>query len=298
MMEPVIQLDPERCILVLGPQVAAECLGSAARPPPALSYNMLLEAGVQKMLDAEKGLSNEEKIRKRALLVNAYELDPSFVGNIVVNSLKRNESYSQWLEESFSTISNISHNSNQFVDKLRALQKMGMLLIYTYYDVVLDDALDTVPILMENEEDVQSWANRQTHGILHVHGVHSRPDTVCCNCVNYEEIIGGSKSGRLLREFCKTKTVIFAGFDGEFYDPFMPKFSSTFVDTAGSKQPPLLISCMAKLPNTVSFLTLRIPQMASLERVLQPVFSRQGEIESNLILIHIIDSWIQKDMLL
>ena len=275
-MEPTVQLDPERCILVLGPQVAAECLASPSRPPPALSYNMLLEAGVQKMLDLENDLSNEEKIRKRTLLVNAYELDPSFVGNVVVNSLKRSESYTQWLEESFSTLSNLSHASNQFVEKLHALQKMGILMIYTYYDVVLDRTLGTPPILMENEEEVQSWANRQTRGILHVHGVHSKPESVCCDCVNYEQIIGGSKSGQFLKDLCKSKTVIFAGFDGEFYDPFMPKFSSTFVDTATARHPPLLLSCLAKIPNTVSFLTLRIPQMASLERVLLPAPTRQG----------------------
>lgn len=283
-MERAIQLDVDKCVLVLGPQVAAECLQSSpTRPtPPALSYNMLLEAGVQKMLDTAHGVSNEEKIRRRALLVNAYELDPSFVGNVVVNSLKRNSSYTQWLDESFSTLSqhntHTSATANGFVDKLQSLQKMGALLIYTYYDVVLDNALGTTPILMENEEDVHNWANRSARGILHVHGVHSKPDSVCCDCVNYEQLIGGSKSGRFLRDLCKTKTVLFAGFDNEFYDPFMPKFSKTFVDN-GSRQPPLLISCMTKIPHTASFLTLKVPQMASLERLLLPQpasTSRQG----------------------
>ncbi len=282
-MEQAVQLDLERCILVLGPQVAAECLSTPARPtPPALSYNMLLEAGVQKMLDTDHGVSNEEKIRKRALLVNAYELDPSFVGNVVVNSLKRTNGYTQWLEESFSTLSNHMHAStgppaNSLVDKLQALQKMGVLLIYTYYDVLLDNALGTAPILMENEEDVLNWANRSSRGILHVHGVHSKPESVCCDCVNYEQIIGGSKSGCFLKDLCKTKTVLFAGFDNEFYDPFMPKFSSTFVDTVSSGQPPLLISCLSKIPHSLAFLTLRIPQMASLERLFLPSSpSRQG----------------------
>ncbi len=283
-MEQAVQLDLERCVLVLGPQVAAECLQSSpARPtPPALSYNMLLEAGVQKMLDTDHAVSNEEKVRKRALLVNAYELDPSFVGNVVVNSLKKNNCYKQWLDESFSTLSqhNTSHTStvaSGFVEKLRSLQKSGVLLIYTYYDVVLDNVLGTSPVLMDSEEDVHNWANRSVRGILHVHGVHSKPDSVCCDCVNYDQIMGGSKSGRFLKDLCKTKTVLFAGFDNEFYDPFMPKFSSTFVDTV-SRQPPLLISCMNKIPHTASFLTLKISQMTNLETLLvqSSSTSRQG----------------------
>lgn len=271
-METTLQLDPERCILVLGPQIAAECLPTPSRPPPALSYNMLLEAGVQKMLDLENSLSTEEKIRKRTLLVNAYELDPSFVGNVVVTSLKKHGSYEEWLAESFSTISGLPtpHSPNHLVEKLQSLLRMGTLMIYTYYDMVLDRALGTQPIIMENEDDVRNWASRQTPGILHVHGIHTQPASVCCDCVNYQKVIGGSKSGRLLREVCKTKTVIFVGFDGEFFDPFMPKFSSTFVDTSTSQEPPLFLSSLPKVSHSISFLTLRVPQMSSLWKLLAP----------------------------
>lgn len=278
-MEPSVQLDPDRCILVLGPQIAAECLPAPAMPPPALSYNMLLEAGVQKMLELEDTLSTEEKIRKRTLLVNAYELDPAFVGNIVVNSLKKQGGYKEWLTESFSTISSLQpkppHSTNLLVDKLQSLMRMGALLIYTYYDMVVDHALGTQPILMDNEEDVRNWATRKTPGVLHVHGIHSEPTSVCCDCVNYQKIIGGSKSGSYLREICKSKTVIFVGFDGEFFDPFMPKFSATFVDTSFSQGPPLLVSCMPKISHSISFLTLRIAQMSNLSSLLIPS-SRQG----------------------
>ena len=237
-MEPTVQFDPGRCVLVLGPQIAMACLSlkDPAGVPPALSYNMLVEIGSQKMLDMDSSLtSKEDRQRKQALLSAAYELEPAVVASKMVETLRAHDKYEQWLSDMFASLYNLPlHNgAGSVVEDLRQLQDKGALLVYTYYDMIIDKALESPPVLME-EEEVKNWGSRKSPGVLHVHGVHSRPDTVMCDCVNYSKIVAESSAGRRLREICRNRTVICVGFDGILYDPFLTKFASAFLSGSGS----------------------------------------------------------------
>ena len=141
------------------------------------------------------------------------------------------------------------------------------MLVYTYYDVILDTAMKTTPIFLEDEEAVRSWAGRQTPGLLHVHGAYPEADSVRCDCVDYRRLVGDAPGAQLLREVCRNRSVIFLGFDGEFYDPLLQKFARSFLNSA-HQAPPLLLSLSPKpLPMAESFLTLKIQQLANLDRV-------------------------------
>lgn len=279
-MEPVVQVDPERCICVIGPQIAAQYLSAteqSAGTAAALSYKGLVEYGIQRVLEAEHFASRDEKLRRETLLKHAYELEPVFAANKVVESLRSHGRYEHWVTEMFSSVRSTPavRGSNATADHLLLLQDKGALLVYSHYDTVLDTALSCSPILLENEEAVRNWATRRTSGLLHIHGVHSLPATMKWDCVTYESSVGDCGGGKVLKELCKTKTVLFVGFDGDHYDPFLSKFASTFCQV--STQCPILLTAANAEVNTPAFLTLRFPQKFNLEGVLVPLaLSKQG----------------------
>lgn len=275
----MLQIDPERCVLVLGSQLAAGALALSEGVPAALSYAMVVEIGMQKMLELEGVSKVEDKARKQSLMLSAYELEPSFAASKVVDSLREHGVYQKWLDELFGSLLSLPIHRNQggVVSTLNALQEKGALLVYTYYDTILDAALNTPPILLSDEAAVRGWATHRTSGLLHVHGAHSQPDSVKCDCVNYRQLVGEASGGQILREVCRNRCVVFLGFDSEFFDPFLFKFSRAFLSS--SQTAPLLLSLAPKLPLLENFLTLRIPQLANLERIFissSPV-SRLGE---------------------
>ena len=280
-MEPSVQFDPGRCVLVLGPQIAAASLALKEFGPSAaaLSYAVLFESGMQKMLELDSSQSKEEKLRKQSLLAGAYELDPSFVANTVVESLRGHDKYDQWLTESFNPLYSlpVQNGPGSVIEELRQLQDKGALLVYTYYDMILDNAMETAPVLMDSDEDVKNWGSRKTSGILHVHGIHSHLNSVMCDCVNYGKIVGESSAGRRLREICRNRTVIFIGFDGRYYDPLLPKFANTFLHSSYAQQQlmtGLLLTFTGCPTNHPALLKVKLPTMAGgLSKFLVPTLS-------------------------
>ena len=266
-MDPTLQLDPERCVVVLGSQLTAAALALSEGVPAALSYAMVIDIGVQKMLQMEGVDKLDERSRRQTLLLSAYELEPAFAACKVVESFSDHGVYQQWLNELFGSLLTlpVHKTPGSVVDTLRGLQEKGALLVYTYYDTILDTALNSTPVLLQDEESVRNWATRQVPGLLHVHGVYSKPDSVCCDCVDYRRLVGEAPGSKLLKEVCRNRSVIFAGFDREFFDPFLPKFARAFLSP--SHPPPLLLTTGPKASYAYPFLNLRVPQLASLERL-------------------------------
>ena len=271
-LDPTVQVDPNRCICVVGPQIAAEYLSSSerARTPPVFSYRRLVESGIQRVLEVESFQTDEERVRKQTLLVNAYELEPVFASNKVVETLKAHGCYEQWLAEMFSSLrcAPTQRGANATIDHLLHLQDKGMLLVYSHCDSVLDTALGCEPILPDSEEAVRNWAMRRTSGLLHIHGVHTHPASMKWDCISYDSAVGGTIGGRVLKDLCKTKTFLFVGFDGEYFDPLLPKFAKLF--TSSPARCPLMITLGSRPSTHPFFLTLKFSQSITLDKILQP----------------------------
>ena len=277
-MEHSVQIDPEKCVIVMGPQMAAEALSLSEGVPAALSYAMLVNIGIQRVLELDKTSASTDKSRKHTLLVNAYELEPAFAAYKVVETLKENNAYKEWLTELFGSLPSLhsisssrqkKESGSSIVETLAALQREGVLLVYTHYDTILDVQMGTSPVLLQEADDVRNWATSHKHGILHVHGIFSKPDSVFYDCVDYGRLVGDTPAGQALKDVLKGRSVIFAGFDGEFYDPFLPKFSRTFL--SHEHPPPLLLSAAPKVTNlTETFLNLRVAQFKQLDKLIVP----------------------------
>ena len=285
-MEALVHLDPERCLCVLGPQVSAQYLVATGLDPTAIpavmSHRGLAEAGIRKLVEVESFETTEAKQRKETLLRSAYELDPAFPAFKVTEKLRELGQYEQWLAEAFAPVTSRSAmlGFNATLEHLTSLQRQGLLLAYSHYDPVLLNTQRFKPVLMDSEEGVREWvtsaSGRSTSGLLYVHGSLDVPSSIKWDSVAYSREVGESPGGRALKEACKTRCVIFFGFDADFFDPLLQKFCTTFLPTP-LQTPPLLLSTQpGHQPFLPSVLTVRVGQLA-LEKVLLPVpTSQQG----------------------
>lgn len=279
-MDPYVSVDPERCLCLIGPGVSAMCLPSPL--PTVFTYKGMVESGIRKLIEAEAHESGEARVKRETLLWNAYELEPAFAANKIAESLRFHGIYEQWISEAFSPARCMlaTRSSSRILEHLGVMREKGALLAYTHYDTVLDAALGWKPVLMEDEEGVKKWATGKTSGLLYLHGVHSLPGEMKWDCLAYPYAVGDSAGGRILKEVCRMRTVVCVGFDGDYFDPFLPKFADVM---CSQSKPPLVLSSNAKPSNVAlasigKLLTLCLNHtQLPLEKVLKLAEAKSGE---------------------
>ena len=239
---PCLEIDPVRTLMVLGPQVTAQCLGDCSTHH--LSYRLLVESGIKTALEVESFDSKEDRTRKETLLRHAYELEPAFASSKVVEVLRSHGRYESWLKQTFSTASvKVTEKGNAILQHLLALRQEGVRLAYTHYDETLSRALGLPPVILEDAEGVKKWS-QGFPALLHLHGAAAHPQSVMFDCLSYENSVGGTSSADVVLEQFRSKTVIFVGFDDIYFDPFLPKLVKTFAKSQEAKLacPPLFLS--------------------------------------------------------
>lgn len=265
---PCIEVDPVRTLMVLGPQVTAQCLGDCSTHH--LSYRLLVESGIQAALEVESFHSKEDRARKETLLRHAYELEPAFASSKIAEILRSHGHYENWLKQTFS-IANVkfSEKGKAILQHLLTLRQEGVRFAYTHYDETLSLALGLPAIILEDAEGVKKWS-QGFPALLHIHGAASHPQSVKFDCLSYENAVGGAPAVDLVQEQFRNKTVIFVGFDDIYCDPFLLKLVKTFANfqETGLSSPPLFLSSSNNtLPRGV--LALRIGPVADLHRYIR-----------------------------
>ena len=253
-MDVCIDVDPVRTLLVLGPQITAQCLSEnreSTAHPSFLEYRSIVEKGIKKSLELDNLTTNEAIRRKEMLLLNAYELEPSFAANKVMETLKEHNEYASWMKEMSLNSKDYQFDGNQSptLQYILSLRREGARLIYTHYDDLMARALGLPVVLMEDDESARKWS-QGFPALLHVHGVFSRPQSLKMDCLCYKTQVGEGKSADIVREQFQSRAVIFLGFDEPFIDPLLPKMLSTFAGPSTMPSSfPLLLSCCVS--NTV-----------------------------------------------
>ena len=265
---PCLEIDPVRTMMVLGPQVTAQCLGDCSTHH--LSYRQLVESGIKTALEMESFRSKEDRARKETLLRHAYELEPAFASSKVVEVLRSHGRYENWLKQTFSAANvKLTEKGNTVLQHLLALRQEGVRLAYTHYDETLSRVLGLPPVILEDEEGVKKWS-QGFPALLHLHGVAVHPQSVMFDCLSYENAVGGAPSAHLVLEQFRSKTVIFVGFDDIYFDPFLHKLVKTFATSQEAKLacPPLFLSAtMTTRPGGV--LPLPVGPIADLHRYIR-----------------------------
>ena len=202
-MDPVLEVKPSACLLLLGPQLTRLESGR-------LSYKSLLEAGLTFL--QQHGLGERDNGSTFAKEVDLDKLKKQgYVSAMqkVVQVLKEKDLYEEWLEK---TLGGSKLQSFDFPDSLQwvlELQQMGAMLACTQYDTLLDDLAGQTPaVVSSNNPAFLKWLKAgetsylkhelqqqqqsrlqgrsisaelngsEKCGILHLHGVHTLLESV------------------------------------------------------------------------------------------------------------------------
>ena len=252
----LLEIYPPSCLLVVGPQVAIateNTTGSSSnRNGFPYSYRATVEAGMRAAVEAlPPDASEEEKIGQQRLLRDAYNLDPTLAAHKMTEILKERGCYADWMKKTFAEHVTTESQPNATLQHLLNLQGNGALLACTQYDTCLDSAAGTNPVLMGEEEMFQKWADGEVAGFLHLHGVFSKPSTVQLDGVNYINFLSASNPTGYdtLREIFRKRTVIFVGYDSNYFNPLILTFLKVvYSDDSVLRNPPILLACDVPCP--------------------------------------------------
>jgi hypothetical protein len=269
----VVDIDPARTLLVVGPQITYLCLKEAKglqSHPKFLSYRSIVESGIKRSLQLEDFTDQNSKDRKEMLLQNAYELEPAFAAHKVVETMLTHHHHDTWITETFadSTDLHFDGQSSRTLQHLMQLRRKGVRIIYTHYDDLLAKALGLPVVLIEDEDKVRKWS-QGFPALLHLHGVFTRPKSIRMDCLCYESVVGTGKSADILREQFQSRSVIFLGYDNQFMDPFLPKILSSFTTpTTMPTSSPLLITTSKNSPAINGTLPLLVEPTLNINLIL------------------------------
>lgn len=256
-MEPCLEIDPSKYVLVIGPSFTktvlqelqgpkafksesiGECMETAAtteaaaQRSPSFDLGNIVNEGIGILLESEDFQSEEDRLKCEVLYKNAYELDPLFAYRKVAANLQKLGKYADWLKRSFEVHLEAPHNSPS-LSYLLELQKKGALLLYAHCDDVLSKASNTLPILLEDQEALELWYKGEREGFLHVHGVYWEPYTVKIDCEVYENQAHQMKPAlEGLKQVFEERHRVMIGFDDHSSDPLLTKFLEKFIANSG-----------------------------------------------------------------
>ena len=246
-MNPLLEINPSECILVVGPQIAACSATEDGKYPPS-GYRATIEAGILSAQEIVPFASEEARQRHHQLLRETCERDPALAAHKLVEILKQHECLKEWLQKTFAAElcreTSLEH-PNATVGHLLGLQKRGALLACTQYDTLLDAAAGTEPVVLEDSTAFPKWASGEVQGFLHLHGVYSQPHTVKLDSTTYKKSLAESHptSFSAMVELFKLRLVIFIGFDTEDFDPLVPHLLQTvYPDDSMARNTPILLT--------------------------------------------------------
>lgn len=237
-MDPCIEIDPGKFVVVVGPRFTASLVGelaadgaTAGASPPIFTFKDIVNEGIDLLLRADSFPGGAgERTKREMLYKNAYELDPTFALRKVADGLKKLGRYPEWLDRLFkrdfsyaaAAAGRAPPSPPPGLARLLELQRKGALLVYLHCDDALDSMAGLQPLLPEREGHAAKWRAGETAGFLHVHGVYSEPETVR---LDYEA--GGEDHAcceELLRPAFEERHVVALGLEEHAEDPLLSRF--------------------------------------------------------------------------
>ena len=145
MMDPRVELQPERTIIVLGPQFTYSFITSDVKSPP-VTYRSMKSQLLQASKSIEETASMEYRLRR----------------------LQREGLLQSWLQETYST--DCCLQQTPVLQRLLELQQHGALIAYLYPDDICEQAFEQDSLVADQAEN---WRNGTCNGIMHPFGVYT-----------------------------------------------------------------------------------------------------------------------------
>ena len=105
------------------------------------------------------------------------------------------------------------------VNALRALFQQKALIATLNYDTVAANAIDSVPITLSETDSVLAWCRKEREGILHLHGVWTKPDTCVFGIRDYDRTLTDEVRGLLQKSLSSLNRLLFIGCGDTLADP-------------------------------------------------------------------------------
>ncbi len=202
------------CIIGAGVSVAAS---GGAR---TASWIGLLRDGIERCTAVVPGLAPRWPDRMRDMIELGTEGDTEALlsvaeqitvklGGLSGGELKR------WLRETLSP----EAMPLRFGDVPHALAGLGVPLLTTNYDDLLEAATGLRALDWKDTADVERVLRGEDRAIVHLHGYWRRSESLVLGVRSYEEVVKNAHAQAVLRALRMTKTLLFVGFGAGLEDP-------------------------------------------------------------------------------
>jgi hypothetical protein len=109
-------------------------------------------------------------------------------------------------------------------DVLEALRDLGVPIITTNYDSLIEDVTGLQPVTWRETWRVEQVLRGDASGVLHIHGHWDDPASVVLGIRSYQEILKDNHSQAVLRGLRTMQSLMFVGFGAGLADPNFDAF--------------------------------------------------------------------------
>lgn len=204
------------CIVGAGVSIAASL--DPERKPNVASWVGLLEDGIDRCAATAQGLPPSWPRRMRDMLELGSEGDADALLSVAEQITGKLGGSSggelrRWIRETVGAL-RLRH-----ADVPLALGDLGVPLVTTNYDGLLEDATHLRALDWQDTADVERVLRGEDRAVIHLHGYWRRPENLILGIRSYEEIVRHPHAQAVLRALRMTKTLLFIGFGAGMDDP-------------------------------------------------------------------------------
>ena len=124
--------------------------------------------------------------------------------------------YARWMQTLFK---DWKPEKGAMSNALRALVERKALIATLNYDLVADQATGLDPIVLADPDPVLAWCRKERDGILHLHGVFTRPETCVFGIRDYHDALSDEARNLLQRSLTSLNRILFIGCGDTLSDP-------------------------------------------------------------------------------
>lgn len=221
-MDLVEELQKEvaenRLICIVGAGVSIAASYDPDRKPNVASWVGLLEDGIARCTEVASDLPVEWADRWRDILKLGEKGDGESLLSVAEQITVRlggpsGGELKRWLRDTAGSL------RTRHPEVPRALAELGVPLLTTNYDDILEEVTSLKPIDWSDTANVVRVLRGETNAILHLHGHWNRSENLVLGVRSYEQITRDPKVQATLRTLLMTKTVLFIGYGAGLDDP-------------------------------------------------------------------------------
>lgn len=204
-----LQLRSGRAAVIVGAGVS---IGATANAPCA-SWVGLLDDGIRRCealfgSSLRPGWSNA----RRDCLQSGDVEEMLSTAELITRTLGKGE-FSRWLRE---TVGSLPLHQDRVI---RALGQLGVPMLTTNYDLLLEQGTGLPPVTWQEEARVERAIRGEDRAVVHLHGCWNSPESVVLGVRSYDTLVTAQHPQAVIRALRTLSTLVFVGCGDTLKDP-------------------------------------------------------------------------------